>query len=181
MQKPDIIILAAGLSTRMGKSKTEIVLKGKTILETAIETIYDICESIIVVTGHFHQSQQKILSPYKKVKIVYNDNYNDGMFSSIKTGIRFVSQRFFFLLPGDIPFVKFTTYKLMLKKQNEIIIPIYNGRKGHPVLMNSNLIAQILSEPDESNLRNFIRQKEIITFDVDDENILKDLDYPEDI
>ena len=181
MQKPDIVILAAGFSSRMKRSKTEIKINNKTILEIIIKTIYDICDNIIIVTGHFHQSQKKILSHIKRVNVVYNENYQAGMFSSVKKGIHNVKQNRFFLLPADIPFVQISTFKKMLKLKQQIVIPVFNERKGHPVLINSELIPEILSERTDSNLRDFIQKTGFSLVNVDDEYILKDLDIPQDI
>jgi molybdenum cofactor cytidylyltransferase len=181
IQKPDIVILAAGFSSRMGESKTEIRINRKTILETVIENVSDFCENIIVVTGHYHNSQKKILARSKRVTLVYNNEYQLGMFSSVKTGIKYVKTSRFFVLPADIPFIQSSTFRFMIAKSEKILIPVYKGRKGHPVLINSKLIPKILSESDNSNLRDFINKTGFSIVNIDDENILKDLDYIEDV
>jgi molybdenum cofactor cytidylyltransferase len=181
MKKFDIVILAAGFSSRMGESKMEIVLKGKTVLEHTISQAYDLSENIFVVTGHFHNSMERLLSHYKKVNLVYNANYEAGMFSSVKIGIQKVKLENFFLIPGDIPFVKKETYRKLSERTGKIIIPSFSGRKGHPVLMSSELIPKILNEDNNSNLRNFIRRQKTTIIEVKDKFILKDLNYPKDL
>lgn len=181
MKEFDIVVLAAGNSSRMGRSKTEIVIDGKAIIEHTILQAYELCRNVIVVGGKFYKTQKEILKPYKKVNFVYNPNFSKGMFSSVKAGIREVSSECFFLIPGDIPFVRKETYLKLQEINGEIIIPTFKNRKGHPVFFSSDLVSEIERENTESNLRDFIKKKAPLLIDVDDEYILKDIDIPKDL
>lgn len=176
----DGIVLAAGFSKRAGIFKMELMIDNKTMIEHSIQGMYDICSRIIVVGGYKIWIIRKILKNYKKVKIVLNRNYKKGMFSSVKIGIQHIKSDKFFLLPGDIPFVKKGIYKKMLSIQGDIVIPSYKGRKGHPVLIKSYLINEILAEPENSNLKIFINRKGYTLIEVEDEAILRDIDTLED-
>ncbi|MEA3476360.1 MAG: nucleotidyltransferase family protein [Candidatus Cloacimonadota bacterium] len=174
------IVLAAGFSKRAGIFKMELMIDNKTMIEHSIQGMYDICSRIIVVGGYKIEIIKEILKKYPKVDIIFNRNYKKGMFSSVKTGIQHIKSDKFFLLPGDVPFVKEAVYKKMLSIQGDIVIPSYKGRKGHPVLIKSYLINEILAEPKNSNLKIFINKKGYTLAEVEDEAILLDIDTLED-
>ena len=173
------IVLAAGFSSRMGKFKMEILLEGKTLIERSVESLEKVCSKIIVVTGYKSERITEILKSYEKVEVVFNKEFEKGMFSSVKIGISQIKTEKFFLLPGDIPFVKEDVYKKLLSKKGDIIIPVFKGRKGHPVLIGTSLINEILGEPEDSNLKLFIDKKGFTTVEVQDESILFDIDTEE--
>lgn len=174
------ITLAAGFSSRMGKFKMEMLLEGKTLIERSVESLDKVCSKIIVVAGYKIERIKKILKSYEKVEVILNKEFEKGMFSSVKIGISQIKTKKFFLLPGDIPFVKEKVFRKLLSKKGDIIIPVFQGRKGHPVLINSSLIIEILDEPEDSNLKIFIDKKGFTTVEVQDESILFDIDTEED-
>ncbi|WP_123053935.1 nucleotidyltransferase family protein [Clostridium sp. JN-1] len=174
------VVLAAGLSSRMGKYKMSLKLGKKTILENCIESMYDYCSNIIVVAGCNYNIIAELLKSYSKVTIVLNENYMDGMFSSVKTGLRKVRGERFFLTPGDCPLVRKETYEKMLKCKADIVIPVYDGEKGHPILVNSNLLDDVLENTNYESMRDFVSSHEFAAVLVEDRGVLMDVDTPED-
>ena len=174
------IVLAAGFSSRMKKFKMEMLLDGKTLIERSVESLDKVCSRIIVVAGYKIERINEILKSYEKVELVFNKEFEKGMFSSVKIGISQIKAEKFFLLPGDIPFVNEDVFKKLLSKKGDIIIPVFQSRKGHPVLIDSSLINEILNEPEDSNLKLFIDKKGFTTVEVQDEAILFDIDTEED-
>lgn len=176
----DGVVLAAGLSSRMGKYKMTLKFRQKTIIENCIEAMYGYCSNIIVVGGYNYNIINELLKPYRKVSTVLNENYMNGMFSSVKTGLKKVKGNRFFLTPGDYPLIRKDTYEKMLKCKADIVIPMYDGKKGHPVLVNSNLIGDILNNDNYESMRDFINSHNFTTVSLKDEGILMDADTPED-
>ncbi len=176
----DAVVLAAGLSSRAGTYKMALDIHGKTVIERCIEGMYDICENIIVVGGYKLENIITILSKYEKVHVFFNKDYELGMFSSVKEGIRHVKEEKFFFTPGDYPLVSIEIYETLLRASGEIIIPTYGDRNGHPILINSNYISEILEENIYSNLREFIVSKEVTKVKVNSNSILMDIDTIED-
>lgn len=174
------IVLAAGLSSRMGKNKMTLKIENKTVLERCIDSMYDLCSKIIVVSGYNYNIISEICRPYSKVKTLLNPQYMDGMFSSVKLALMEVTEDRFFLIPGDYPAVKKETYKKMLTAKGDIVVAAHQGKTGHPVLIESNLIAEILKDGPYSSLRDFINVMGFITTEVDDEGILMDIDTLDD-
>lgn len=153
---------------------------GKTLLGNCIEGMYNVCSRIIVVGGYKYENILPIMDKYPKAELILNENYRDGMYSSIKKGLEYIKGECFFLTPGDYPAIKKGVYESMLDTEGEIVIPTYRGEKGHPVLMKSNLIKEICQNFTYSSLREFIGTKGFETVEVQDRGILIDVDTAED-
>lgn len=153
---------------------------GKTLIENCIEGMYNVCSRIIVVGGYKFENILPIIDKYPKAELVLNKNYRDGMYSSVKKGLEYIRGERFFLTPGDYPAIHTDVYESMLDTEGEIVIPIYKGEKGHPVLMKSHLIKEICQNSTYSSLREFIRTKGFETVEVQDKGILMDVDTVED-
>ena len=174
------IILAAGFSRRAGVWKMALPIKGRTVIERAIMGMYPVVNRIIVVGGYNFKNLLKIIEKYEKVFPVYNENFPLGMFTSVQKGVEKVSGDRFFILPGDIPLVKPSTYKYMLEQEGDIIVPVYEGRKGHPVLFSYAMKELLLDEERGSNLKAFINRMGFKKVIVDDPFIRMDIDTLED-
>lgn len=173
------VILAAGYSSRANGFKMEFEIDGKAMLKRCIESLYDVCTRIIVVSGYKHKKIEALVKGYSKVEVVYNENFNKGMFSSVKKGISNVKSERFFLTPGDYPFINKEVCTKLIECNGEIVIPSFNKRGGHPILLDSSLIKEILIEDDESNLKRFLSNKHRTYVDVEDKGILIDVDTEE--
>ncbi|HPJ20898.1 MAG TPA: nucleotidyltransferase family protein [Clostridia bacterium] len=176
----DSVVLAAGYSSRAGSDKMAMTIGGSTVLGRVLDTLTEICGQIVVVAGHHRESTALIIKKYPNVTMVVNEDYDSGMFSSVKRGVSEMNHDFF-LVPGDYPLIGKETYHKLMDGTGEMIVPVYNGRKGHPVLIRQNLIAPLLREPIDSNLKVFRDMQNVEYIDVDDEGILLDVDTPEDL
>ena len=174
------IILAAGYSNRANAFKPGLDLDGQSVFDRCVLGMYDVCSRIIVVGGYNIDRIREMGKRYNKVQVVYNRIFDKGMFTSVKEGLRHISAQRIFITPADYPLIKKETYTKMLAEDGSIIIPVFGGRKGHPVLLDQAAAANIISEPDTSNLRVAIQKNGYKTVDVDDEGILIDLDTPKD-
>lgn len=174
------IILAAGLSSRAGTNKLILEIDGIPIIEKCLLSMYDYCSRIIVVGGHKIDDIYYITKKYPKIDLVYNQDYLSGMFGSVKTGLKFLDGDRFFLTPGDYPMINNATYESMLKINEDIVVPIYNTKKGHPVLMKTYLADEIINDLNINSLRDFIEKKGSTTLEVVDPGILFDVDTIED-
>lgn len=176
----DGVILAAGYSSRANAFKMELKIDEKAILQRCIESLYDECNKIIVVSGYKHEKIKKLVKNYFNVEVVYNEDFHKGMFSSVKKGIKNVTAERFLITPGDYPLISKEVVKKILKEKNEIVIPSFNKKGGHPLLLKSNLIREILIEPEDSNLKIYLSKKQCSYLNIDDEGIVLDVDTMED-
>ena len=111
----DALILSAGLSTRMGKTKALLSWHGKKLVEFHIDVLNDIgIRNINLVLGHDKNNIIKVVNR-KKIKIIINKNYLEGKSTSILEGIRNIEKdtRNLLLISVDQPRPKW-----FLKKNN---------------------------------------------------------------
>jgi molybdenum cofactor cytidylyltransferase len=171
----DGIVLAGGFSSRTQTNKLELPIKGEPILRIVVMTLQQCCNNIVVVGGHYYKEVVEMLKDMERVTVVYNPNYNEGMFSSVLTGVACMTQDFI-LIPGDYPFIMVSTYKNIIETEGEMVVPIYEGRKGHPILIRQHLIHPLLLESPLSNLKKFRDRYQVTYLPVEDKGILMDID-----
>jgi molybdenum cofactor cytidylyltransferase len=182
------LILAAGRSTRMGVFKPLLPLGRRTILETILHR-YRLAgiSDILVVLGHRAEEVQTILDK-SSTACVINDQYDEGMFSSIRVGAGSLSGACdaFFLHPADIPLVRPETLRRLISVRAEtkkrILYPCYQQRRGHPPLICETMIPAILEFNEPGGMRALLRcyAQESLNVDGDDPGILADMDTKED-
>jgi molybdenum cofactor cytidylyltransferase len=179
--KVEGIILAAGYSLRAGDFKPALELYGKSIIQRSIDSMIGLCDKIIVVGGHRIEKLKEVVADMPNITVIKNEHVELGMFSSVRAGVSQVGAERFFVLPGDQPLVLRSTYEALLDQASDIVIPRYNGKKGHPVLFNGSCKSEILAMPDTEILRNYIHAKnDVAVIDVNDPGIGMDVDTPED-
>jgi molybdenum cofactor cytidylyltransferase len=180
------IILAAGYSSRTEAFKLALPVDGKPVIKHVIDAMIPICQTIYIVTGHWKDELEILLENYSKKKfrgqicLVENENYQKGMFSSVKRGVSSLKGNTFFITPGDYPLLTEDVFFMMLKVIGNIIIPQFQGRNGHPVLFKKFNKQLILDEPDSSNLKICIQKLNPVYLDTNTETVLIDLDTRED-
>jgi molybdenum cofactor cytidylyltransferase len=187
------IILAAGLSTRMGCPKLLLPWKDQTILENVTSTLYKsgIQEIVVVIQARQQQLLEHIqqLSSNFPLRIALNDSFEpEEMLSSIHYGLNALdpSSNAALITLGDQPQIQedivskicsaYTTTKAML------VIPSYRMRRGHPWLISQSLWSQLIQIKKPSTPHDFLEQykEEILYVNVDNPSILQDIDTPED-
>ncbi len=129
-----VILLAAGLSRRMGENKLLLPFRGKTILSCSIENALGYSGSVIVVTGYEREKTEAIAREYP-VRIIYAERYAEGQMQSSLKGIE-AAPADFAIVPGDLPLLSPDDYKETeeLLQSYTIARPLYEGTPGHPVM-----------------------------------------------
>ncbi len=169
------IILAGGFSSRTQNNKMRLDVDGKPLVVHTIEAMKPFVNKIYLITGHYDRDIRSIVQEDEKISIVYNKDYENGMFSSVLCGVKNVTEDFF-IVPGDIPFINASTYDALLNGSKPVRYPSYKGKEGHPLFIKIELKEKLLKEPIESNLKKFRDEQEREIIPVDDPNILKDID-----
>lgn len=174
------LVLAAGLSTRSGSYKMELMFGEFSLLQQCIKSIYVECSRIIVVCGYNSGKVQELVQDFKKVKLVRNDNYEKGMFSSLKTGLMHVSSDKLLITPGDYPLFRQSTVHELALTRGSIVIPVYKSKKGHPIIISKTLYPEILMSPDSYNLRDILKNHTFVPVQTDDVGVVSDVDTMDD-
>jgi molybdenum cofactor cytidylyltransferase len=186
------IILAAGMSKRMGKPKLLLNLKNKPIFRYSVDAAVSTHLKPIVVVGgeHIHQLETH-LQGIPDVEIRRNADYRTGMASSIKMGIQAVTGRTeaVLIFLGDQPcvpnFVVDTivdTYHSHRSNGIRIVRPVYAGAPGHPILFDAEYYHEFREiEGDEGGRSIIQRHKNCAKFIAFEEALWGvDIDTPED-
>lgn len=175
----EAVVLAAGYSSRFGKNKLAVMIDGKPVLCHVIDAFKPVCSRITVVGGRYYDEISELVLDYEKVHMVYNKDFRKGMFSSVLCGIKNVSGACF-ISPGDYPLLTFETVLAMTKAEGEFIVPKYNGKRGHPVLLSREAVERLKAEPVDSDLRRFRDKCRVADVEVDHPGVVWDMDTPED-
>ena len=192
------ILLAAGCSSRMdGENKLSKEINGIPLIKHAIKNILgSSVDEIIVVLGYEKNVVEDLIGINKKIKFVYNENYKNGIASSIKIGIKNISNRAdaFFITLGDMPNINQNIYnklikssfnynkKLKLEHKKEFTIPTFEGRNGNPVLISKYAIEKMNKIKGDVGAKEIIElnKNKTLCIPVKSEGITLDFDYVED-
>lgn len=178
------VVLAAGESRRMGRMKMLLPLRGTTMLENVIENIRQAgIKKIIVVTG-YGKEQLTLLLEKKGVNYCVNNNYSHGMLSSVICGIKNLTgeSSYVMIFQGDQPLISPATIGKMASESSKsdkgILIPVYKGMRGHPLMVGRHMSDRIESLDPSIGLKalSLNYPDEILEVDVNDPGILKDFD-----
>ncbi|BDH45550.1 hypothetical protein TUM12370_15940 [Salmonella enterica subsp. enterica serovar Choleraesuis] len=174
-------MLAAGLSSRMVSWKMLLPWRDTTILDCTLRTALSFCDQVILVTGFRGAELHQRYHGLPRIRLSYNIDYRSGMFSSLRCGAHWLANEPFFVIPGDMPDIRLTTYKRLWAAHPapESLVPVYNHRGGHPVLLPALMRSTILNAPTDSNLGQLIRIYGRRNVEVDDPAIHYDLDTPD--
>ena len=182
------LILAAGLSSRMGKLKALLPLDSRTVLSSCMRSLVNGGASdVFVVTGHMADkvgAEAKLLGMHE----IFNPDYEQGMFSSVKAGLQELPDdaSAFLVLPVDIPLVRSSTIRALTfdytSEPADVIYPCFRGERGHPPLINAKLIPEIIAHDGQGGLRSVLERHDSKARELNmpDLGILRDLDTPDD-
>lgn len=183
MEGVSVIIPAAGESQRMGAPKMILPFGSTTVLGRVIETVKSCgISDIIVVLGAGYEEIMPVVNKYN-TGFCLNTCYKKGMLSSIICGLDHIKECSSFLVfPGDMPLVSALTVSelivQMVSSGKGIIVPLYQGKRGHPVLINIKYRSEIRELNSNDGLRSLLNHHpdDLLEVGTDDAGILKDLD-----
>lgn len=146
------IVLAAGLSSRVGKPKLLLPLNGRSLIRRTVERVITAgggeWKEVVVVLGHEAERIQQELEGLP-IRIILNPRFAMGMSASLIAGLQAISPQaegaMIFL--GDQPLVSTEVVRRLLsvfrESQRSIVVPVYGGVRGNPVLFSSSLFSEL--------------------------------------
>jgi len=185
------IVLAAGLSTRMGRPKMLLPWGQTTVIEQVVSTLaLAQIDPILVVAGE-SQPEIELVLVGSPARVVFNSRYReDAMLFSLQAGLRVVSEaektQAILVVLGDQPQMRVDTVQMIIAacqaSKAPILAPSYQMRRGHPWLVKRALWPELLSSPPSVTLRSFLQSHadQIQYVPVASDSVLQDLDTPED-
>jgi molybdenum cofactor cytidylyltransferase len=193
-----VVVLAAGLSRRFPGNKLLYHWNNSPIIRHTLKNIlHSRVDRIVLVTGHMKEEILRAIEGLDdRIDIVYNRNYREGMSSSVRAGVEHIINNYdgveaIMFTPGDCAWIKPVTYDLMIEYLREkiivkpaIIIPVYNERKGHPILFIGDLLEELLNVSEETRgLKNIVKRYNLAIryLVVNDPGTILDLDNYNDL
>jgi len=181
------IVLAAGESTRFGHCKQLQLIGEKPMLEHTLDHVrLSRASEIIVVLGASAQEIQKQIR-LEPERVIFNPHFAEGMSSSIQAGLRAASGHAALVVHADQPFVKPETMDRLIDEYErvrpKIVMPMYNGSRGNPVLVDRALFAEMMSLRGDIGFRAIFEKHaaSIAQVAVDDPGVIRDVDKPSDL
>lgn len=184
------IVLAAGLSTRMGQPKLLLNWGGQTVLQTVLQTLHiaGIDHIIVVLGANKEKIEESIRQLAFCVETVFNPDFANGeMTDSIKVGLSVLTPEVscVLIVLGDQPQMQVETVRKVMNARSNtagrIIVPSYQFRRGHPWLVDRALFGELAQLNPTFTMRDFLRKhhQEIFYLEVDTPSVLQDLDTPQ--
>ena len=181
------VVLAAGRSTRMATQKLLLPYRGRTIIGHVVdEVLGSRVDRTLVVTG---EDQERVTASLDRaVTFVPNPDPEGDMLSSVRCGVRAVPAGCdaVLILLGDQPAVTGEVIRSIVEARrlhgDSIIVPVYGGRRGHPILIPMRYAREVLTAHDGVGLRGLLmaHPDAVLEVPVDVPGVLEDIDTPED-
>ena len=178
------IILAAGESKRMGSPKMLLPFNGSTMLESVIANVSaSEIAKIIVVLGADKEALVQLLGKLH-ISYCYNENFKEGMLSSVQCGFRNLPQEInaALVFQGDQPLITRNAINPLIEAYllsgKGIVIPVYNLKRGHPILIDIKYRKEIEKlTPDEGlHMLSARFPEDVIEIETSESGILRDFD-----
>ena len=207
--KPAVLVLAAGMASRMGAAKALLSLPslpegGRCSALRGLVSLYRSLgvENVVIVSG-FHAEIVEAEALALGLTAVRNPDPQRGMFSSVQTGVAALLERGFdgqfFVQPVDVPLVRPLTIRALLDAVGQeeadhaaalavsgkaapmsVLVPTFDGQEGHPPLIPMALAPHILAHQGQNGLRGALEGAPLRHVPVADALILEDMDTPDD-
>ena len=186
------VVLSAGESSRMGRPKALLPVDGVRFIEKIVTALKSTrVAKIIAVLGHDADEMRRQIGELP-VTMVVNPNYKRGQLSSLVAAINSIqSGKDSASVDGilvhlvDHPYINPDLVNLMIDRFHEtkklIVVPRYQGRRGHPVIFSSALFAELLAAPPDQGAKTVVHahRDETLEIDTEDEGVTIDIDTPE--
>lgn len=182
------IILSAGESKRMGKPKPLLKFDDKTFVEQIISILQlSNVDRITVILGAEAEKIKNSVD-FSGTHTVINKNYKKGQLSSLITGIKNIPEETEAILVClvDNPFIIEEIVNKIVeeykKNKHPIIIPVYQGENGHPVLFDRSLFDELINAPEDEGARFVIynNEEKVFKLETNDKGVIIGINSPED-
>ncbi len=182
------VVLSAGASSRMGRPKALLPVDGVPFIERIVRALeHTEVDRTLVVLGHNAEAMREAIA-YLGVDTVVNPDYARGQLSSLHTAIRALDGapvEAILVHLVDHPFIESRLVDRMIERfraeEKLIVVPRFNGRRGHPVLFSAKLFPEFLAASLDTGAKPVVRghPEETLELDTDESGILVDIDTPE--
>ncbi|MCS7265135.1 MAG: nucleotidyltransferase family protein [Armatimonadetes bacterium] len=179
------IVLAAGQGSRMGGGKLLLPLIDSTVIERTVQNFLSVPVSdLVVVIGVYGLAIKSRLQRFP-IRFAFNLDPLSDMAESIRCGLKIINPaeiKAFLIMPADMPLVLPETIRKiivsLLKGDKAIALPVFQNRRGHPVVFRSNFYEKVLNFRSPQGIRPLVHDdpSQVLLIEVEDEGVILDLD-----
>ncbi len=172
----------------MGEFKPLLPFGPASIVETTVGSALAAGCRVILVVGYRGAELASLFAGRSGVLVAENPDWELGMLGSLQTGLRRVESPWFFTLPADMPLVLPAVYDLLHRArmagsaaaapEPAAYFASHEGRAGHPVLIPSAWIPEMLGLPPGGRMRGFLEKRRMVLVEAGTEAVHLDLDLP---
>ncbi len=177
------------MSTRMGTPKPLLRIGNRMLLEHVLDNLRRsrVSEIVVVLGASANLIQQRV--PLSGIRVAINEAYREGMASSLRTGLLSLDATAdaALIVLADQPFLETRTIDRLIEqyraKKPHIVLPLYKGFRGNPVLLDRAVFADVLALTGDIGCRAVFgdHSEKILTVPVDDAGVLIDVDTSADL
>jgi molybdenum cofactor cytidylyltransferase len=181
------VILSGGASRRMGTPKGLLPYRGETFLGHLLKVTDhpQIGWRRVVLGADAAAIAESVELPADEV--VMNENWKDGQLSSIQAGVRSLPAATdgMLLCLIDHPLISRELVGALVERFYEsgkaVVLPVYKGRRGHPVIFASRLYEELLNAPLETGARAVVwaHREEVCEMETSEEGCVLNLNDPD--
>ncbi len=180
------LILAAGEGSRIGIPKAILNIKGEFLADIQYETL--MCANISDIRIVLGAEAKRVIALLKnRDNLIINENYRYGQFSSLVKGIESITKGYdgLLVLPVDVYPLEIDIIRRLISEFEigyDAIIPCYNGRGGHPVILSHRFCRQIIkNDITNSRLDYLLRESVVKRVDIESSCVLNNINRPTDL
>jgi len=182
------VILSAGASSRMGRPKALLPYREGTFLEHLIQVTRHSRIGVTRVVLGAGAEEIRTIAKLDASVVVVNPRWEQGQLSSICAGIRSlegIETEGIVLCPVDHPLVSARLVGDLVAQfylnAKTIVLPVHNGRRGHPVIFSSALYGELLTAPADKGARAVVwaHSADILEVPTDEQGVVLNLNDPD--
>ena len=192
------VVLAAGMSTRMGRNKLLLTFRDKPLVVHAVDTLLaSTVDEIIMVLGHesdkvcdqIEDSAREVANrgQRSRLRLIKNPDFRDGLSTSVRTGVQAVSPEATAIMiyladqpllePADVD--RITEAFAAAKAENKmIVVPFFKGERGNPVILDASLRDSILGIVGDVGCKGVIKRypEKVYALEMENDHVVRDVD-----
>jgi len=183
------VVLAAGRSTRMGRPKQLLPVRGRPMLGEVLEILRKTkVDEIVVVLGASEEEVRRKVR-FRKERVVSNPAYADGMSGSLKIGLAAAVKagaEAVMVVLADQPRLRPQTVNQLVDayigSKAPVVAPAYHGVRGNPVLFGAALFPQIMKLDGDVGAKAVVEgnRRSMLLVETEDDGVIVDVDTPAD-
>ncbi len=160
----------------MGSPKALLLYQGETFLARMFRLMNGFCGPVVIVLAPGTEAWAPV-----GATVAVNPDPDRGMLSSLQRGLSIAGDDIVLFTPLDYPTILESTIRAVVEADGEIVIPRFDGRRGHPVRISGRVAQELLALPVETGTPADVIRRDaarIHYVEVDDPGIHRDIDLP---